>query len=514
MNRRVSLLIISIVIGAAALAGAFLCEKKSDARFHRPTQEYTDEMITSLPYFDLLASGDENRGIPCDIESYSLGDGVIHLMLPEGADEKRVVVYVRDAEGNYLARRQYDLSQKSMIGPWEIVAQYHTLPVLYFSSEDPEVYTAMNASKTKDILCNGNMHICAGEGYSAETKASLQGRGNMSWDCDTKKSYSLRLRKAKDLFGMGKNKNWNLVGNAYDVSLLKNITFNRMASEAGISYQPKMQPIDLYVDGRYQGVYILTTKISVDKDRVPLRLGDFFYKMDPPEADQPITYDSKTWFADGGERPAADLLFPEIASQADKARAKQILQDFIDEVEDPASADLSKVCDIRLLARYYWIEEASMNFDAWQRSTYMYYLARDGRMHMGPVWDMDSALGNPYEKEGMYFDKPEGWKVRNAGWYTQLFKNEDFVRAVYDEYYKGGIREVLINGTKEFRRQKESLGDDGGLNYLFYGHSNDIGLSAVYGETEGYDEFCDAVISFYEKRVLWIDEQMARESGV
>ena len=60
----------------------------------------------------------------------------------------------------------------------------------------------------------------------------------------------------------------------------------------------------------------------------------------------------------------------------------------------------------------------------------------------------------------------------------------------------------------------ESLGDDGGLNYLFYGHSNDIGLSAVYGETEGYDEFCDAVISFYEKRVLWIDEQMARESGV
>ncbi|MBO4905206.1 MAG: CotH kinase family protein [Lachnospiraceae bacterium] len=529
MNRRFSLLLISVVVGAAALAGALLCERKAVIANTRPTLECTDENITSMPYFDLLAAGDENRGLPYDVESYSLGDGFIHLVLPEDINEKCVAVYIRDAEGNYLARREYDFSQKVMIGSWEVVVEHHTLPVLYFRSEDHDVYETMNSSETKEIICDGNMHICVGDkiarekGWyreylstaddrSSKTTASLQGRGHMSWDCDTKKSYNLRLKKAQNLLGMGKNKNWNLIGNAYDASLLKNISFNSIATEAGIPYQPKMQPVDLYVDGKYEGVYLLTTKVSADKNRIPLRMGDYFYKMDPPEAEQPILYESKTWFADGGEYPQADLLYPGTASPGDKDNAASILQEFIDTIEDPGNKDLSRVCDVSLLARYYWIEEASMNFDAWQRSTYMYYLRKDGRIHMGPVWDMDGALGNPYEKAGMYFDSPEGWKVRNAGWYTELFKNDSFVQAVYDEYYNNGIREVLMNGADEFARQRKSLGTDGDLNYLFYGHSNDIGLGRVYGDTEGYDGLCDAVIAFYDARVRWIDEQMALQT--
>ena len=167
MNRRVSLLIISVIIGAAALAGALLCEKKSYEKLQRKTLMYTDEMILALPYFDLVVVGDENH-IPSDIESYSLGDGEIHLMLPEDINMSNVVVYVRDADGNYLARRQLDLSQKVMIGPWEVVAEHHTLPVLYFNSEDPEVYMSMNAATTKDIICDGNVHICVGKDMAHE----------------------------------------------------------------------------------------------------------------------------------------------------------------------------------------------------------------------------------------------------------------------------------------------------------------------------------------------------------
>ena len=69
-----------------------------------------------------------------------------------------------------------------------------------------------------------------------------------------------------------------------------------------------------------------------------------------------------------------------------------------------------------------------------------------------------------------------------------------------------------MNGADEFARQRKSLGTDGDLNYLFYGHSNDIGLGRVYGDTEGYDGLCDAVIAFYDARVRWIDEQMALQT--
>ena len=528
MIKRTALLIISLIIGAAALAGALLCERKSDARLERPTLNYTDETILTLPYFELLAAGGENRNLPCDVVSYSLGDGFIHLTLPEDVNEKAVVTYIRDSGGIYLARRIYDFSDKVMIGPWEVVIDRHTLPTVYFESRDPAVFDIMNTRESKDVICDGNLHICVSkrdskskgwfreylsttDDISSGTSASLQGRGTSSWNVNAKRSYSLRFDKSMNLLGMGSNRNWNLIGNAFDTSLMKNIVFNSISQEAGIAYQPQMRNVNLYVDGIYQGVYTLTTKITADRKRIPLKKGDYLFKMDPPTQTQPLLYSSQTWFEDGLTYPVADLCYPEIAGEAELSEAYAILQNFINIVEDPESGELSEVCDVRSLAKYYWIEEASMNFDAWQRSTYLYYKKNDNRMHMGPVWDMDLALGSPYDKEGMTFDTPDGWRIRNAGWYTRLFQNPEFIQAVVDEYYNGGVRTALFDGIEEFKRQKEELTADGNLNFIFFGHANDMGKKSIYGDIEDYNRYCDDIIAFYTARIAWIDGQMSSQ---
>ena len=240
---------------------------------------------------------------------------------------------------------------------------------------------------------------------------------------------------------------------------------------------------------RMISVYTLSTKVSVDRSRVALTSGDLFFRKQPNILMQPILYDSSTWITEGDEfeYPAVDLLFPENASEDELARATQIFQTFIDNVEDPASKDLSTVCDVRTLARYYWIQEASMNYDAWGRSVYMYYLASDGQMHMGPVWDMDLTLGCPLPK-------------KNAG------QAAGVVAAVKDEYYNGGVREALFAGLDDFERRREELGDDAYTNYLLFGHSNIWEALINYGDT--YDEYTDNMISFYRKRLEWIDGQM------
>lgn len=527
MKRPITLFVIAVLIGAAALAGAFLCEKKGNARIIRPTLECTDEEILSLPYFRIVVAGGENRNLPCDVKSYSIGDGIIHLMLPEDVPEKALAVYFTDIDGNLLARRVLDMTQTNMIGPWEIRAEHHSLPIMYFNSDDPAVYTEMINRETKDIICDGDMHICVGDEDSkkfgwfreyisssddpAISSASLQGRGTSSWKSNTKRSFTLRLAKSENLLGMGKNKSWNLIGNAYDNSLLKNVVFNDISKEIGISYQPEMQNIDLYVDGEYQGVYTLTTKVSVGKNRIPLRKGDMFFKMDPPTATQPISYSSQTWFADGNDAPVADLLYPENATDDELREASRLLQDFIDAVEDPKSDKLEKICDIPSLAKYYWVEEASMNFDAWQRSVYVYYTHGDAQVHVGPVWDMDLALGSPYAKEGVHarFDTPDGWKIRMGGWYRKLFENERFRQAVSDEYFNGGVREALLDGMSDFENRKESLGSDAYMNFLLFGHSNDIGEQSVYGYSESYDDYYTAMTDFYKARIAWIDEEMS-----
>ncbi len=492
----------------------------------RPTYDCTDEQILAFPYFDLLAPKEENRNLPSDVVSYSLGDGYIHLLLPEDVSPKAVAVYIRDIDGNYLARRVYDFTQKVTIGPWEVLLEHHNLPVLYFESEDHSVYEQMNASKTKDIICDGNMHLCVGKRESKQkgwfreylslsedrsrVTASLQGRGSTSWESEYKKSYSLRLGKSVNLLGMGSNKNWNLIGNPYDPSLLKNILFNDLSDQIGIEYQPQMRSVNLYVDGIYKGVYLLTSKISVDKNRVALRKGDFFYRMDPPTAVQGIEYNSSTWFEDGGDRPLADLLFPENATREEYKKASAILQEFINAVESEDPKLLEAVCDVESLAKYYWIQEVSMNFDAWQRSVYMYYSSRDGKIHMGPVWDMDRALGSVYVKEGVdaTFDSPYGWKVRGGGWYKTLFRNKLFADTVAYEYYQGGVGEAVRNSFEILDKNRTDLGNDAQTDYIFFGHIVQSHLYGIYDTTDDYEGYYNEVKDFYLERVKWIDGEM------
>ncbi len=512
MNRRITLLCISVIIGAAALAGALLCEEKSENNVYGQTAGYTDEQILTLPYFDLLAISSENRGLPCDVESYSLGDGYIHLILPNSVNERNVTVCIRDINGNLLARRVYDFSHKVMIGPWEVLLEHHRLPTVYYVSADPDVYNTMVSSETKDITCEGKLYLCGGdEGIlnAGWIGASLHGRGASSWEaCNDKRSFSLRLDKSMNLLGMGKNRSWNLIGNAFDVSLLRNVVFNRISEEAGIEFQPNMQNVNLYVDGKYRGVYTLTTKMTVDKNRIAMRNGDMFFRKQPDDPVQPIPYSSETWENAGTNEPVAELIFPENAGVGDLKKAQDVFQQFVNSVEHPNSYDLSKICDMKSLAAYYWIQEVSMNIDAWERGVYMFYRESDGRMHMGPVWDMDLTLGSPVPKSGVSFDSPEGWKIRYVGWYPRLFQNEEFANAVRDMYFNGGIRELFRDGITYFESQKESLGNDGYMNHLFYGHAND--WSPVLDHGDSYDEYTDNMIMFYRDRIEWIDSEMER----
>ncbi len=515
LKKRTVFLITAFFISVAAIA--MISHYDMRTLKARESLDLTDEQILALPYFDVLAPARENTNLECDVVSYSLGDGYIHLFLPDNVAKHSVVVYIRDEDGNRIARRVYDFSQPVKIGDWEILLEHHNLPTIYFESNVPDAFDAMCADLEKTMICGGRITVYAGSdsyGMNIKSIASLQGRGASSWErCNTKKSFSLRMNDSKDLLGLGSNRNWNLIGNAFDASLLKTITFNDISDDIGINFQPRMKNINLYVDGVYQGVYTLSTKVSVDRSRVALTSGDLFFRKQPNILMQPILYDSSTWITEGDEfeYPAVDLLFPENASEDELARATQIFQTFIDNVEDPASKDLSTVCDVRTLARYYWIQEASMNYDAWGRSVYMYYLASDGQMHMGPVWDMDLTLGCPLPKknaqrEPVDYGTPIGWKVRDGGWYAPLFENEEFVAAVKDEYYNGGVREALFAGLDDFERRREELGEDAYTNYLLFGHSNIWEALINYGDT--YDEYTDNMISFYRKRLEWIDGQM------
>ena len=72
------------------------------------------------------------------------------------------------------------------------------------------------------------------------------------------------------LGGMEKNKKWMLLANWFDISLIRNqITFD-LCREIGLKSTPDCRQVDLYLNGAYNGTYLLTEKIQLKKGRLDI----------------------------------------------------------------------------------------------------------------------------------------------------------------------------------------------------------------------------------------------------
>ena len=97
----------------------------------------------------------------------------------------------------------------------------------------------------------------------------ISGRGSGTWFFD-KKSYNLKLNHPADLLGMGSGKKWVLLANVIDESHLRNKLVYDFAREIGSysGFAPNCGHIDVFLNGSYVGLYLLTEKVEIAENRV------------------------------------------------------------------------------------------------------------------------------------------------------------------------------------------------------------------------------------------------------
>ena len=139
------------------------------------------------------------------------------------------------------------------------------LPVVYLTTKKNRDIT----SKTNYV--SGTMVIIDNDEkistiYSGGIK--IKGRGNSSW-LWPKKPYRLKLDTKTDLFGMGKNRNWVLLSNYLDESLLRNATAFQISERLGLVTMQSVW-VDVILNGEYIGNYQLCEQIRLDTDRVDI----------------------------------------------------------------------------------------------------------------------------------------------------------------------------------------------------------------------------------------------------
>ena len=519
-------LVALIIISLGMLAGSLYGEKIASANTEKSVLAVSVDEINAVPRVRFLLPEDENKGIKADLYStvFDEDEQRQYIITPADFDASHTVCYAVDDDGNYLNRYVVDLSHSCYIGFRELIPVFTNLPVisLIIDTDSPSFEELIASDKT--VECHGTMKVSVSRELAKENHwidetvskhfknkkngaMKLRGRGNTSWQYSPKKSFTLEMDEAVYLLGLGKHRSFNLISNSQDKTLLNNEVFLDMAKNAGLPYEPDHEQVTLYVNGQYQGVYLLTTKVKADKRCIPLNKGDFLINWGDPSPEQRIDFDTTLSLDDEHTvKPYANIVWPKEETEKELTVQQQYLQRFISSIENVSDDSYTDIMDLDSMVKYYWIQEISMNYDADYRSTYSYYRAEADRVFMGPIWDMDLSLGWRAEKGGESFSDPTGWKVRELGWYGLLFEREEFRTAVSDIYWNGGVRDAMYKALEQYEIRMNEMADDGALNFRRW-RSDWPALWIKYGDS--YVEEAEGRLDFFRQRVQWIDNEMS-----
>jgi len=165
------------------------------------------------------------------------------------------------------------------------------LPTIMISDADPILDKVNWVTMTFSLTDPNNPK----NNISAISNQQIRGRGNSTWEAP-KKPYRIRFRddQQQTLFGLPAARNWVLLANYFDRSLMGNAFAFELGKRLGLEYTCSYNYVELYLNDKYQGIYILTEHMRADpaeigapgRPKVDLKEGwlveiDFHYDEEP-----------------------------------------------------------------------------------------------------------------------------------------------------------------------------------------------------------------------------------------
>jgi hypothetical protein len=303
--------------------------------------------------------------------------------------------------------------------------------------DEPKIHAFM---RVFDAPAGRNALTDAHPAYEGNIGIELRGNGSQN---DPKKQYGIELRTVADqdtnatLLGMPAEEDWVLSASYTDKTLLRNTLGMTLALSMG-QYASRTRHCELLLNGSYQGVYILMEKIKRGSDRVPIAklqpadssgmalTGGYIFKMDPGEGlpfeGWSASFDSIGYFSYLYHYPARDKITP-----VQRAYLVTYFEQFENAMHEESYADpvhgYRRVVNVPSFIDHMLLQELSFNGDGYASSTYFHKDRddRDGRLAIGPLWDLLSAYGNCYYGDG---GQTAGWRIHSARrpfwWYRML----------------------------------------------------------------------------------------------
>lgn len=499
-----------------------------DKDYYYTVVEPNAESSTTIKGFSFLAKNNPDI-LLSDVSGEIFGDSLISVRIPYLTDSKTLVPTIQLSSNNlflsvdndkslqidsnkytgeakdFTKQVIYSLSDKVNDKPIAIykvnVVGYTGLPIMSINTENDAPITS------KEDYVKATISVTSQQGNDTDsnldtTAVKIKGRGNSTWGLP-KKPYKLKFDDKVSLFGEAKNKEWVLLANYTDKTLLRNATALHMGEISNLSWTPCSHFVELYLNHHYMGTYQLTEQIKIGKDRVNVTDDGYLLEVDAkPDVDD-VTF---TTTRSGQPYNIKD---PDIEKGSERYNW---IQQHIQHIEDNLYSDnylsddsyYKKYVDIESFADWYLINEITKNNDACMFSSCYMNVDAKGTLRMGPIWDFDISLGNINYNGNM---TPEGFWIKNSYFISRMFDDPSFtslVRTRFD-YFKSHINEIYnwINQRSEYLKYSavennnvwETLYKDTWPNYAVVGtYQNEV----VYMK------------SFLKKRMEWLDENLPK----
>ena len=348
-----------------------------------------------------------------------------------------------------------------------------------------------------------------GKLYSDVTEFSaamgIRGRGNSTWSFP-KKPYKVKLKEKASIFGMGADKEWALLANYSDRTLMRNILAMKLSEICGFSWTPHMYSVHVYLNNKYQGVYTLCEHKKVHKDRVDIDLdaGDVYLEIEQQQDETTCWWTGMgvpMMFSDP-EEPSAELL-AEIQKWFSDFEASLYSKDIADPVKGYAA-----YIDVDSFIDYYIVQELAKNTDGNLRKSSFITKKKGGKLEMYHLWDFDLTFGNTgwlSDPEGFYIKDYNPNCVPGDNWFNRMLKDPAFATRLKNRWNQ---LYPQIKAMTDFIDEQAMILDKAQQeNFKVWDIDEVVDWVGVPSEGS-YEAEVKFLKNFYSKRVEWLNTEI------
>ncbi len=388
------------------------------------------------------------------------------------------------------------------------------LPIISITTETGRDPTS------KETYIGGTISIsnCDDEYLLENYEMQIRGRGNYTWTSDKvqKKSWRIKLSAKQNLLGQGdgKAKDWTLIANHCDQSLIRNyITLNFARKLEGISFMSSATSVDVYVNGEYRGVYTLCEQNEVQKNRVNItenaesvKTGYLIEMTGYAEDPKFSIYMESGWFNFEIKSDLSSLSSSTYNAQF--SFAQSYINQCWQAVVNGNEATVRSLIDVDSVVDTYIVEELFKNLDAGWDSFYMYIDngVEGDVLHFGPIWDFDLSGGNVNEETGC--DQYTGLRAGTVGcnpWYGKLLEQTWFRKLVTERWNELKSETdkipaaIIAEATRGFNAYSRNF-----EKWQIFGQQINREPAAIR-ELRSYTEHYQYYANWMQNRISWLD---------